>query len=272
MCRAGLALGLLQHGDPRRAYEVARELIALGTATGNARALSLGHWCMALFWSIDPQCRMASARASIDAAKDPLYQCLGAVPLVQALLAEGRSTEVLDLCKQWLPYFETNGALYLATQLRPVYHAASIAQGRLSDGLRSLQAGIEEAKTKQLFGSALFGELNLMGVVVSVACGGARPPLGVLARNPWFVFTQAPFAARKAAALIDHLRTELPRRHQSGLLFYVDLYEAMLCSAQGKSARARECLQRVKKYLLDAGIEQVPSQVASLEAEIDARG
>jgi hypothetical protein len=94
----------------------------------------------------------------------------------------------------------------------------------------------------------------------------------VLARNPWFVFTQAPFAARKAAALIEHLRRELPRRHQSGYLWYCDLYEAMLCAAQGKNALARECLQRFKQYLLEAGIEQVPAQVAQIEAELDARG
>jgi len=215
---------------------------------------------------------MQSARASIDAAKDPLYRGLGALPLAMALSAEGQADQVLELCRQWLTFHEANGGLYFAAQLRPFHHSASIAKGHLSDGLRGLLSGIEDAKTRRMLSCAFFGELNLMAVLASVARGDARPSLGVLARNPWFVFTQAPFAARKAAALIEHLRAELPRRQQAGYLFYVDLYEAMLCAAQRKNARARECLQRVRQYLLDAGIEQVPARVAALEAELDARG
>jgi tetratricopeptide (TPR) repeat protein len=149
-CRTGLALALVQRGDPRRAYDVAQEVIAFGTATGNARALCLGHWCMAQFWFADPQRRMASARASIDAAKDPLYQSLGALQLASAFLVEGQPDQVLELCRQWLPYFEANGALHFAMQLRPQYHAANLMQGDLSDGLRGLQADIEAAKARRL--------------------------------------------------------------------------------------------------------------------------
>jgi hypothetical protein len=271
-CRAGLAFALLLRGDARRACEVAQEVIAFGTATGNSRAQSLGHWCMAFFWSADPVRSIAVARAAMDAAKDPFYQSIIANPLASALLVEGRFADVLALCRQWLPYFETNANHSQAAYLRAYYHAASIADGCLSNGLRGLQAGIADAQAGERLLGVTGGELLLMSVLVSVARGGARPPLGVLARNPWFVFTQAPFAARKAAALIEHLRAELPRRQQAGYLFYVDLYEAMLYAAQRKSGRARECLQRYRQYLLDAGIEQVPAQVAQIEAELEARG
>ena len=72
--------------------------------------------------------------------------------------------------------------------------------------------------------------------------------------------------------MIERLRIELPRRQQAGYLSYVDLGEAMLCAAQRNSARSRECLQRYRQYLFDAGIEQVPARVAEIEAELDARG
>ena len=271
-CRSGLAIALLERGDHRRAYDLAQELIAFGGATGNSRALSLGHWCMAPYWSADLQRRLASARACIDAAKDPHYQSLGAVQLAAGLLASRQPDQVLEVCGQWLPYFQSNGNLWNAAQLEPFNHAASMMQGRLSDGLRNLHTAIAKAKAAGHLQNATLGEIVLMTVLVSVARGGARPPLGVLVRNPWFVFTQAPFAARKAAALIEHLHVELPRLQQAGYLPLVDLYEAMLCAAQRNSARSRECLQRYRQYLLDAGIEQVPARVTELEAELDAPG
>jgi class 3 adenylate cyclase/tetratricopeptide (TPR) repeat protein len=271
-CRAGLAMALLTLGDHRRACEVAQELIAFGLATGNARAQSLGHWCMAFFWSAaDPERCVEGARAAMDAAKDPFYKSMNANPLASALMVEGRFAEVLDLCRQWLSYFETNANRSQAAYLRAYFHAARIADGDLSEGLRGLLAGIADTKARQQLLGVTAGELTHMIVLVLVACKGARPRLGVLARNPWFVFTQVPFAAGKAAALIEHLRIELPRRHQSGYLPYVDLYEALLCVAQGKSARARECLQCYRQYLHNAGIVQVPAPVAKIEAEIAAR-
>jgi hypothetical protein len=251
---------------------VAQELIAFGLATGNARAQSLGHWCMAFFWSAaDPERCVEGARAAMDAAKDPFYKSMNANPLASALMVEGRFAEVLDLCRQWLSYFETNANRSQAAYLRAYFHAARIADGDLSEGLRGLLAGIADTKARQQLLGVTAGELTHMIVLVLVACKGARPRLGVLARNPWFVFTQVPFAAGKAAALIEHLRIELPRRHQSGYLPYVDLYEALLCVAQGKSARARECLQCYRQYLHNAGIVQVPAPVAKIEAEIAAR-
>ena len=61
--------------------------------------------------------------------------------------------------------------------------------------------------------------------------------LSALVLNPWFIFTQAPFAARKARVLIERLRVDLPAMNLSGMLGLIDLTDARLLVHQGKRAR-----------------------------------
>ena len=95
--------------------------------------------------------------------------------------------------------------------------------------------------------------------------------LSALVLNPWFIFTQAPFAARKARGLIERLRVDLPAMNLSGMLGLIDLSDARLLVHQGKRAEARDLVERIKRRLLDAGIEHVPGPVMALAAEVERR-
>jgi hypothetical protein len=106
---------------------------------------------------------------------------------------------------------------------------------------------------------------------VSIARMDVKPPLSALVRNPWFVFTQAPFAARKARALIERLRADLPAMNLSGMFGLVDLCDARLLLHQGKIADARDRLERIQCRLREAGIEHLPATVTALIAEIERR-
>ena len=269
-CQAGRALLLMSSGNIRRAREIAQELVEFGRANGNARAEAFGHYGLCLFWRFahDDERAAASAEAGMAAAKDPFFRAMNAILLAVSLLTAKRTAAALDLCNEWLPYFETNANYYFGQQLRLVHHVGAMAGGRLSDGMRGVMAGMLELRARDIQASASLFERVLLGIYVGVVCKDGKATLGAVMRNPWFVFTQAPFAASKARALIERLRAELPAKYMSGGLSLVDLYDGRLLAHQGKTTQAQECLARIRQQLHDAGVDDAPAPVAVLAAEI----
>lgn len=272
-CRGGLAIALELSGELRRARDVADELIAFGRASGSARAEAMGHYSLAMYWCLTfgYERAAASAQAGIDAAKDPLFRALNACALSLALLRTRRVANALDVCSEWLPFLESNSNYYFGQPMRLVRDASELAGGRLSDGLRNILAGMLDLQVRDMRTTAGIVQSALLNIHVAVVCKDVKPTLGVLMRNPWFVFTQAPFAAHKARGLIERLRVELQERNLSGLLGLVDLHEGRLLAHQGKKEQAQECFERIQRRLRDAGVDQVPAPVAELAAEIASR-
>jgi hypothetical protein len=117
---------------------------------------------------------------------------------------------------------------------------------------------------------AVGSEVFLLHTYVTIARRDVKPTVGSLIRNPWFVFTQAPFAARKARQLIDRLRIDCELKNTRGYLGLVDLFEGRLLAHQGKKQQAKEVVERIRCRLDEAGIESIPAPVAELMAEISA--
>jgi hypothetical protein len=135
--------------------------------------------------------------------------------------------------------------------------------------MRGTLDAIRDARDKG-FGEGVFSlEIFLLLTYASIARFDVRPSLGAILRNPWFVFTQAPFAARKARALIERLRAQADAQGMRGYLGLIDLGEGRLLAHQGKRAQARATLERIRRRLMEAGVEHVPAPVAALAAEID---
>lgn len=57
----------------------------------------------------------------------------------------------------------------------------------------------------------------------------------------------------------------------SGMLGLVDLCDGRLLVRQGRTAQARECLDRIRHRLRKAGIEHLLGPVTALAAEIEQR-
>ena len=112
--------------------------------------------------------------------------------------------------------------------------------------------------------------MSPMPATMPLALMDVKPSVGALIRNPWFVLTQAPFAARRARALIERLRAEAVAKELNGMLNMVDLCDARLRAHQGKPGQARECLDRIESRLRDAGIDHVPVALQKAAAEIEA--
>ena len=267
-----VALAGATTGDLRGAREVAEELIAFGRASGNARSVAMGHAALALRWnaSLDFERAQAVAQAGLVAAKDPLFKSMNAVFGSVAMLAQLHAAPALALCSEWLPYLERNESRWSALLMVSVRAGAELSRGQLSDGMRGLLAAVRDARASGMVASMGLVELLLLSTYVSVALMDVKPSVGALIRNPWFVLTQAPFAARSARALIERLRAEALAKDHHGILNMVDLCDARLRAHQGKAGQARECLDRIESRLREAGIDHVPAALQRVAAEIEA--
>jgi len=270
--QCALALALAISGAFRRAREIAQRVLEFGRASGNASAEAFGHYVLAAHWMLvlDYERAESSARAGAAAAKDPLFRAGTNGYRAVALLAGMQVGPALELCSEWLPYLERNANRWFTLQVAPVRYAAEVASGQLSAGMQRLLTCLRDAQATGSVSSGSLIEFNLLSTYVSIARLDVKPPLGVLLRNPWFVTTQAPFAARKARALIDRLRAAYTAAGAHGALNTVDLCEARLQARRRDKVGARAILDRLAARLRDEGIDPLPPAVRAVEVEIEA--
>ena len=268
--QGALAVALAWKGDLRRSRDVAERLIEFGRSSGNARALSLGHFSLGIHWllALDFQRAAAVSKAGVDAAKDPLFRAANALIQSLALAADMRIDEALEVCRVWQPYLERNENHWFGLMMSQVRASTDLAHGELSSGFRALLTGLDTCRARQMMSIASLAEAFLALTYVSISRMDIKPSLSAVVRNPWFVLTQAPFAASRAGALIIRLRRELKDKDLSGMRGLVDLGEARLLSHRGRKSEAREVLQSIQVRLEDAGVDPIPAPVRAIVAEV----
>ena len=222
--QGALALALAWKGDLRRARGVAERLIEFGRSSGNARALSLGHFSLGIHWllALDFQRAAQVTSAGIDAAKDPLFRSANALILSLALAADMSIDETLSVCEVWQPYLQRNENHWFGLLMSQVRACMRLAQGELSNGFRVLLAGPEACRARQMMSVTSLVEAFLALTYVSISRMDIKPSISAVVRNPWFIVTQAPFATRRAVAVITRLRGELEQKDLGGMLGLVD--------------------------------------------------
>jgi len=154
--------------------------------------------------------------------------------------------------------------------MRQVKACVDLVRGDLSNGFRCLLLGPAMARAQGVPASVALLEMCLLMTLVSVARLDIKPSARALLLNPWFVFTQAPFAGHRARALIAKCRTEAEGLNFRGLLGLIDLCEARLLAHKGRRAAARKVLDCLRERLQRAGVDPSPAPVRELAAEIDS--
>lgn len=268
--QGALAVALAWKGDLRRSRSIAESLIEFGRSSGNARALSLGHFSLGIHWllALDFQRAAAASKAGVDAAKDPLFRVANALIQSLALAADMRIDEAQEVCQAWQPYLQRNENRWFGLMMSQVRASTDLAHGDLSSGFRALLAGLDACRARQMVSITSLAEVFLALTYVSISRMDIKPSLVAVARNPWFVLTQAPFAASRAGNLIMRLRGELKEKDLSGMRGLVDLAEARLIGHQGRKSEAREVIQRIRKSLEDADVDPNPAPVKAIFAEV----
>jgi hypothetical protein len=97
--------------------------------------------------------------------------------------------------------------------------------------------GLAVARAQGVPACAALLEMCLLMTLFSVARLDIKPSARALILNPWFVFTQAPFAGHRAKALIAKCRTESEGFNFRGVLGLIDLCESRLLAPQGPQSR-----------------------------------
>ncbi|MBI1814211.1 MAG: AAA family ATPase [Deltaproteobacteria bacterium] len=268
---AGLTFALNHSGQMCRARGIAEELVDFGRASGNSRAESVGQCELSFYWllNLDFERAAAVAQMGMDAAKDPTYRTFNAVFRALALVTDLHFEEAGRLIDDVLPYLQENENYWFGQAAKTVRASVDLLSGHLSSGMRGVFDSIRSFGEHGWEPAVHTTETFVLVVYVYAARRDITPPLGALIRNPWFVFTQALFAARKARRLIERLRAEANERNLRGMHGLIDLCEGRLLAHQGKKAQAREVLERIRRRLAEAGVEHVPAPVAALAAEIE---
>ena len=268
---AGLSWALAYAGSLREARESAEGIVGFGRSSGNARAESLAHYGLGAYWffALDFERAAAVTQTGIEASRDRLYGACLATLNACALATDLRFVEAARVVDVWLPYLEQCENHQLGSILSSIRAGVDMIAGQLSSGMRRFIASIQTFRDGNQGILAILFEISLALTYVSIARRDVTPKLGSLLRNPWFVFTQALFAERKAKRLIDLLHTEVESRDIRGLLGLIDLCEGRLLAHQRKKAQAALCLERIRLRLREGGIEHDPAPVAALAAEIE---
>lgn len=272
LCARALALAF--SGELKESRRVSEEVIAFGREIGNARAESLGCFTLSMQWlmALDFERAAVCASNGVMAAKDPSFAATNAVPLATALIASRRIDEAAAVCERWLPYLERSENVWLDMMLQAAGAAVRLARGDLSAGLRDALRSQALACERGHRSTSLFIGAFIMLTHVSIARMDLKPPLSALLRNPWFTFTQAPFAARTSRRLMAELQRDCAEFGMHGLANMLDLGQGRLLARQGRADAARVCVDRIKNRLNDAAIADQPISLSALTTEIDALG
>lgn len=268
-----LAIAFCLGGQFAAAREVSERLIAFGRDNGNCRASAFGHQGMSTCWLLQLDCDRAvrEAQAGASASRDDLFTAMNQIVAASAAMAAMGPRDALRLCDEWMPYLDRHESRWFGVRMRPVQCSARIALGEFSAGLHDLMACVDDRVTKQIGLSGSFAELNLMATLVAIARREGRPSLRALLGNPWFTFTQAPFAARRAAAQITQVRADAAAAGRWGYTNLVDLADGRLQAHLGRLDAARECLARIDARRREAGLGDRPKAVREWADEIDRR-
>ncbi len=268
------ALALAFSGELKQSRRVSEEVIAFGRNIGNARAESLGQFTLSMQWlmALDFERAALCASDGVMAAKDPGFAACNAVSLATALIASLRIDEAAAVCEKWLPYLKRTENAWFEMMLQAADAAVRLARGDLSAGLRDALRSQALARERGHRSIGLFIGAFIMLTHVSIARMDLKPPLTALLRNPWFTFTQAPFAARTSRRLMAELQSDCAAFGMHGLANLIDLGQGRLLAGRGSADAARACVDRVKNRLHESAIASEPVTLSALIAEIDAIG
>lgn len=264
---------LAYQGDLAGARRIAQRLIELGTVSGNARASAQGHAAMNMHWMLvlDFERAVEAAEQGMKAARDPTFVAMNAMWATLSLVVDMRFDEARALCDRYVGFLLDGGNHWFGQSMVGARHVVDMARGDYSAGMRGGLATIEWARRQGWEESRFYGEVLLLQAYVSIVRREPPPRTGHLLANPWFVATQALFAAQHARRLLLRLRAEASSAGLHGFDGLLDLAEARLLAHQKRHAEAGLLLERMRVRLVGGGISHVPATLVRLESEIVAR-
>ena len=246
---SGVAIASAQRGDTLTARAQAKELIDLGAQTGNRRASAMGHIVLVYVYLVlgDDTVVAKEAKAVVACEADPIYTWIGEIFVVVGML----STTEPHLVLQQIEASRAEPARHSFGALTQNYDemaaAATVADGHLSRGLRTLAAMRERRSTVG----------NLIGCVSIdrfIARLDARLSIGgltasALGRPAFLVHRRG--AGKRARLALEAMSATLVRDGFDGLQASVEYELVLLAKDQKRTQDARAHVRNVEHVLCD---------------------
>jgi class 3 adenylate cyclase len=183
--RLSLGMDALHRGFISRADAYARETIEIGRRAGDPRGLGLGLWLLSqnALLNDDYQAALEFGQQGLHAAITPMAEFTAMNNYASALVLLKRLREGVPLLEEARRRDAEKGCATFLSMTDPVWGAAQMMQGKLSEGIAFIKGAIVRREQEGYRAAADWYRAILCYVYIDVLEGHERPPLGIILRN-----------------------------------------------------------------------------------------
>ena len=260
----GMGVSYYLSGDLRKGFECGRMLLEHAQRYENIRSKVLGHFVTGCCHSAagDIPCAIESLQHAIKESIDPWYSLFPRFIMGVCLISTSRFQEAEKTLGKVLEHSRIYGTELIGRPTRSLLAVCAIAEGRLAEGLKTLQRLQVDHLSNQRLNAYAVGE-HILGKLYSELTPGSGVKFSVM-KNLGFLLKNMPFARRKAREHFNRsikVSEEIGAKCVSGMA-YQDL--GLLYQRMGKKNLSRDCLLKARKYFEKSGAEAFLSQMDKL--------
>jgi hypothetical protein len=269
---SGAAFGSLLIGDLIKARARAKDLMDFASITDSLRATSLAHTSVGVIhrFTGDSGRGISELTLALEIGADPVYRGVAEQYLGNFLVDAGELEAARKVIEPSLRIAEKNGIVIWTLTHRMGLSLVLLGEGELTKGADQLEA-VKRAAAET--GSSYFTTLVALSeasVYARIATGEAKGSIGVMVRNPGFVFGRARKASQTArdalAKLSENLSPDL-----EGLRFMIEFEFAKLLIKRKERDEARKHIEKAIAFLQPLGDGVGMRDARALLATLDAK-
>ena len=263
---AGAANASAMRGDTQSARAQAQELLEVGTRTGNRRASAMGHLVRVNVYQAlgDNDMVGREAKAMVACQADPIYRWLGEIYIASAAITSAHPSQAGHLAERYRAEPTQQGFGLLAANYSMISAMASIVDGHVIRGLRSLSAGRESFATSGNVTTCAGIDLFIARAYVRLASG--ELPISKL-KNPGLLLV-LPGAARRGRSALDDITATIEEHGLDSLRPLVEYELALVAKHQHRTKEARSHLEAVQDLLSAEPYAFIRTQAVTTLAEL----
>jgi hypothetical protein len=160
------------------------------------------------------------------------------------------------------------GSLYPLTGTDAPVGVVQIFEGRIAEGIRTIESAIAARETEGFSFGADWGRLNLAEVYVQIIAGGEKPPLKVLLNNLPIILKVTFTASSRIIGLTSRVLRN-PRFHPEGhFAGRAKMILGLLYKAKKKPTLAVQHLTEARRIVLQFGQSPILARVDTALAEL----
>jgi tetratricopeptide (TPR) repeat protein len=267
----GIALAYNYKGEIKNILEAGKRLLDYGQRHSNIRSTQLGYqaigWSHMMAGNFELAKEFALKGASVSV--DPIYSLSGKISLGFIYSMHGQLIEIEEEIKEIETFSRNYGYGVWGSPARLMYGAICIAKGRMSHGLKIIEAVQQEYKENGRKFMLGYSEQVLANIYLQILEGAKPASLVTMAKNIGFLLKNVPSAAEKAE---KHLHKALEIAEELGsksVIAWICLDMGRLHKLKNRTQEAKDCVARAIKVFeeieAEAFLQQAKKTLASLK-------